>query len=172
MRAADLEQLEQISAKYASRERFLSELTLDPPQASGDQSGDPLLDEDYLILSTVHSAKGQEWESVYVLNVTDGNFPSEFSTGDSAGIEEERRLLYVAITRAKQSLSLMAPLKFYVVEQHRYGDRHVYGARSRFMDEKLLATCTQAFFGQEQSSRLSPSSDRKVDAAAAMRSMW
>jgi DNA helicase-2/ATP-dependent DNA helicase PcrA len=79
-READLEQLEQISGRYPSRERFLTELTLDPPSAAGDMAGDPLLDEDYLILSTVHSAKGQEWEAVYVLNVTDGNFPSEFTS--------------------------------------------------------------------------------------------
>ena len=80
-READLEQLEQISGKYPTRERFLTELTLDPPAAAGDLAGDPFLDEDYLILSTVHSAKGQEWDAVYVLNFSDGNFPSEFSTG-------------------------------------------------------------------------------------------
>jgi len=111
-RTADLEQLEQISGRYPTRERFLTELTLDPPSAAGDLAGDPLLDEDYLILSTVHSAKGQEWESVFVLNVSDGNFPSEFATGKPEMIEEERRLLYVAMTRAKQSLSLIAPLRY------------------------------------------------------------
>jgi DNA helicase-2/ATP-dependent DNA helicase PcrA len=101
-READLEQLEQISGRYPTRERFLTELTLDPPSAAGDLAGDPYLDEDYLILSTVHSAKGQEWDAVFVLNVSDGNFPSEFSTGNPDLIEEERRLLYVAMTRAKQ----------------------------------------------------------------------
>ncbi len=101
-READLEQLEQISGRYPTRERFLTELTLDPPDAAGDLAGDPLLDEDYLVLSTVHSAKGQEWEAVFVLNVSDGNFPSEFATGKPDMIEEERRLLYVAMTRAKQ----------------------------------------------------------------------
>ncbi|HWM29125.1 MAG TPA: ATP-dependent helicase, partial [Woeseiaceae bacterium] len=93
IREADLEQLEQISGRYPTRERFLTELTLDPPVASGDLAGDPLLDEDYLILSTVHSAKGQEWDSVFVLNFSDGNFPSEFATGKPEMIEEERRLL-------------------------------------------------------------------------------
>src|SRR5690606_15973697 len=73
VRAADIEQLDRLSAHYGSRERFVTELTLDPPQAAGDLAGDPLLDEDYLILSTVHSAKGQEWDAVYVLNVADGN---------------------------------------------------------------------------------------------------
>ena len=134
-READLEQLEQISGRYPTRERFLTELTLDPPSAAGDLAGDPLLDEDYLILSTVHSAKGQEWEAVFLLNVTDGNFPSEFSTGKPEMIEEERRLLYVAMTRAKQALSLVTPLKFHVTQQRRDGDKHVYGARSRFMTD-------------------------------------
>ena len=139
-READLEQLEQISGRYPTRERFLTELTLDPPSAAGDLAGDPLLDEDYLVLSTVHSAKGQEWEAVFVLNVSDGNFPSEFATGKPAMIEEERRLLYVAMTRAKQSLSLVAPLKYHVTQQRRDGDKHVYGARSRFLTDALLET--------------------------------
>jgi DNA helicase II / ATP-dependent DNA helicase PcrA len=101
VRLGDLDALEQIAGKFATREQFLTELSLDPPQATGDLAGPPLLDEDYLVLSTIHSAKGQEWDSVYVLNVADGNFPSEFATGKPALIEEERRLLYVAMTRAK-----------------------------------------------------------------------
>ena len=81
VRAGDLLQLERIAQQFGTRERFLSELALDPAQASGDLAGAPLLDEDYLVLSTIHSAKGQEWDAVYLLNVADGNFPSEFSTG-------------------------------------------------------------------------------------------
>ncbi|UCC13339.1 MAG: ATP-dependent helicase, partial [Gammaproteobacteria bacterium] len=81
VREGDLDALEQIASRYPSRERFLTELSLDPPQATGDHSGAPLMDEDFLILSTIHSAKGQEWDSVYILNVADGNFPSEFATG-------------------------------------------------------------------------------------------
>jgi DNA helicase-2/ATP-dependent DNA helicase PcrA len=92
-RRADLIQLEQIASGYPSRERFLTELTLDPPDATSDQAGVPLLDEDYLILSTIHSAKGQEWKSVFVLNVVDGCMPSDLGAGTSAEIEEERRLL-------------------------------------------------------------------------------
>ena len=103
--SADLIQLEQIAAGYPSRERFLTELTLDPPDATSDQAGVPLLDEDYLILSTIHSAKGQEWKSVFVLNVVDGCIPSDLGTGTTAEIEEERRLLYVAMTRAKDSFT-------------------------------------------------------------------
>ena len=91
MRRADLIQLEQIASGYPSRERFLTELTLDPPDATSDKSGVPLRDEDYLILSTIHSAKGQEWKSVFVLNVVDGCIPSDLGTGSPAEIEEERR---------------------------------------------------------------------------------
>ena len=173
-READLEQLEQVSGRYPTRERFLTELTLNPPGAAGDLAGDPLLDEDYLILSTVHSAKGQEWSSVFVLNVADGNFPSEFAAGKPEMIEEERRLLYVAMTRAKQTLSLIAPLRYHVTQQRRDGDRHVYGARSRFMSEQLLATMDKEFEGrpEAQSSRLGSRSDRRIDVHARMREMW
>lgn len=173
-READLEQLEQIAGRYPTRERFLTELTLDPPSAAGDLAGDPLLDEDYLILSTVHSAKGQEWDAVFVLNVSDGNFPSEFATGKPAMIEEERRLLYVAMTRAKQSLSLVAPLRYHVTQQRRDGDKHVYGARSRFMTEALMATLDKRFMGRPESvgGQFRQRSDRQIDVAARMREMW
>ncbi len=173
-READLEQLEQISGRYATRERFLTELTLDPPSAAGDLSGDPLLDEDYLVLSTVHSAKGQEWEAVFVLNVSDGSFPSEFATGKPAMIEEERRLLYVAMTRAKQSLSLIAPLRYHVTQQRRDGDKHVFGARSRFMTDPLLETMDSRFAGRSDASGAAfrVRSDRKIDVGARMREMF
>ncbi len=173
-READVEQLEQIAGRYPTRERFLTELTLDPPSAAGDHAGDPLLDEDYLVLSTVHSAKGQEWDAVYVLNVTDGNFPSEFATGKPKQIEEERRLLYVAMTRARQSLTLIAPLRFHVTQQRRDGDRHVYGARSRFVTESLLGTLQQCWHGRGEAAPGSAAGDfgRTLDVAARMREMW
>ncbi|HTJ02435.1 MAG TPA: ATP-dependent helicase, partial [Methylovirgula sp.] len=132
-RAADLQQLAQIAATYPSRERFLTELTLDPPDATSDQSGPPFLDEDYLILSTIHSAKGQEWNSVYLLNTVDGCLPSDLSTGSTPEIEEERRLLYVAMTRARDQLHLMVPQRFFTHGQHSSGDRHVYAQRTRFI---------------------------------------
>ena len=132
-RRADLIQLEQIASGYPSRERFLTELTLDPPDATSDQAGVPLLDEDYLILSTIHSAKGQEWKSVFVLNVVDGCMPSDLGTGTTAEIEEERRLLYVAMTRAKDDLHLIVPQRFFTHGQHAQGDRHVYASRTRFI---------------------------------------
>ncbi len=173
-RRADLEQLQQIAGRYPTRERFLTELTLDPPAAAGDRAGEPLQDEDYLILSTVHSAKGQEWDAVFLLNVSDGSFPSEFAAGDPAAIDEERRLLYVAMTRAKQSLTLLAPLRYPVTQQHRLGDRHVYGARSRFMTDPVLETMEQRFYGRpdEAERSLRSRSDTRVDVAARMREMW
>ena len=140
VRAGDLDQLARIAGGYPNRERFLSELALDPAQASGDLAGPPLLDEDYLVLSTVHSSKGQEWNSVYLLNVNDGNFPSEFAAGKPELLEEERRLMYVAMTRARDALHLVTPLKYYVTQQPRLGDAHVYGAQSRFLTPAVLTT--------------------------------
>ncbi len=172
-RMGDLEQLEQLSGNHASRERFLSELTLDPPSVTSDQAGVPSKDEDYVVLSTIHSAKGQEWDHVYVLNVADGNFPSEFSTGKPELIEEERRLLYVAMTRARNELHLCAPLKYQVTQQPRLGDKHVYGAKSRFMTTKVLDTCEQVSVrttvGVEN---LKPSEASTVDVGAQLKEMW
>jgi DNA helicase-2/ATP-dependent DNA helicase PcrA len=138
VRRGDLEQLEQLAAASPSRERFLSDLTLDPPQATGAEAGPPHLDEDYLVLSTIHSAKGQEWDTVFVLNAADGCIPSDLATGHPAEIEEERRLLYVAMTRAKSSLALVHPLRFFVRQQSRYGDRHVFTPRTRFVPDGVL----------------------------------
>jgi DNA helicase-2/ATP-dependent DNA helicase PcrA len=139
VRAADLRQLERIASGYPSRELFLTELTLDPPEATSDRAGAPLRDEDYLTLSTIHSAKGREWDVVYILNCVDGCIPSDLGTGSSAEIEEERRLLYVAMTRARNALHLITPQKFYVGSQPRRGDRHVYAARTRFIADEVLA---------------------------------
>ena len=138
LRQADLVQLAQIASTYTSRERFLTELTLDPPDATSDEAGTPLLDEDYLVLSTIHSAKGQEWKSVLVLNVIDGCIPSDLGTGSRAEIDEERRLLYVAMTRAKDHLHLVMPQRFFAHQQKSNGDRHMYAARTRFITAPML----------------------------------
>ncbi len=139
VRRRDLLQLAQIAAGYASRERFLAELALDPPEATSDDAGAPHLDDDYLVLSTMHSAKGQEWTAVYVLNAVDGCIPSDMATGSAAEIDEERRLLYVATTRAKQHLALLVPQRFHVTQQSRAGDRHVYGGLTRFVTPEVAA---------------------------------
>ncbi|TCN31239.1 ATP-dependent helicase [Sinorhizobium americanum] len=174
VRRADLLQLEQIASGYPSRERFLTELTLDPPDATSDHAGVPLLDEDYLILSTIHSAKGQEWKSVFVLNCVDGCIPSDLGVGSTAEVEEERRLLYVAMTRAKDSLHLITPQRFFTHGQHAQGDRHVYASRSRFLPATLLQffecsawpVAKPAAVGQRDAQQL------RIDVRARMRGMW
>jgi len=138
VRTADIEQLVQLAGGHGSRETFLAEITLDPPEATSDRAGPPLLDEDYLILSTIHSSKGQEWKSVHVLNVVDGCIPSDMATGNADDIEEERRLLYVAMTRAKEHLHLVVPNRFFIKQQAQMGDRHVYAARTRFVSPAML----------------------------------
>lgn len=138
VRLADLAQLGRMAAAQRCRERFVTELTLDPPQASSMEAGDPLRDEDYLILSTLHSAKGQEWNAVHILNVSDGCMPADISSGRSSEIEEERRLLYVGMTRARDELSLWVPQRFHVTQQRAFGDRHLYALRSRFLPDSVL----------------------------------
>jgi DNA helicase-2/ATP-dependent DNA helicase PcrA len=172
VRAADLDMLAAVAPQFGSRERFLTELTLDPPQASGDLAGTPLLDEDYLVLSTVHSAKGQEWDAVYLLNVADGNFPNEYATGDAEAIEEERRLLYVALTRARDSLQLIEPQRYYVTGQARFGDGYVHGARSRFLDAAMLARLERAGPPAAPGAPSAAAGRARVDVAAKLRSMW
>ena len=173
MRRADLIQLEAIAAGYPSRERFLTELTLDPPDATSDQAGTPSRDDDYLILSTIHSAKGQEWKSVYVLNVVDGCIPSDLAAETAAELEEERRLLYVAMTRAKDDLHLVVPQRFFTHGQHAQGDRHVYAARTRFIPHDLLAFYARTSWPPAEASAGRPGPQGvRLDVGARMRGMW
>lgn len=172
VRLADLDQICRIAQGYGSRERFLTELTLDPPNASSDESGVPSLDEDYLILSTIHSAKGQEWQSVHVLNVVDGCIPSDMSTGTSEQIEEERRLLYVAMTRAKQHLALLTPQRYYVRQQHRTGDAHLYATPSRFIPGRVARMFEQVGPDPVASPGGPVSTGPAVDVGAKIRGMW
>ena len=173
VRAADLVQLQRIAETYPSRQRFLTDLTLDPPDATSDEAGPPTRDEDYLILSTIHSAKGQEWNAVFLLNAVDGCIPSDLGTGTSDDIEEERRLLYVAMTRARDHLSLLVPQRFYVHNQRSGGDRHLYAARTRFIPESLLP-----LFAQRTWPVATPGAARRVgdmprvDVGARLRGMW
>jgi ATP-dependent DNA helicase UvrD/PcrA len=172
VRLADLEQLEQLAAGQATRERFLSDLTLDPPDGIGDQAGEPHLDEDYLILSTIHSAKGQEWDVVYVLNAVDGCIPSDMATGTPQEIEEERRLLYVAMTRARDFLYLLQPHRFYT-RGRPDGDHHVYAPKTRFIPGGLSPFFErQARRGREVGEGLERAPVAGVDVQARLREMW
>lgn len=174
-RKGDLVQLQRIAATYGTRERFLTEVTLDPPEATSDESGIPHRDEDYLILSTIHSAKGQEWQSVSVLNVVDGCIPSDLATGTCAEIEEERRLLYVAMTRAKDQLQLIVPQRFYVHQQSGFGDRHVYASPSRFISNKTMQLFESTEWPRPETTREATAGSRsttRVDLAAKLKTMW
>jgi DNA helicase-2/ATP-dependent DNA helicase PcrA len=173
-RVGDLDQLDLLSGQYPSRERFLTELTLDPPNATSDLAGQAGFDEEYLTLSTIHSAKGMEWDTVYLLNVVDGSFPNEFATGKPELIEEERRLLYVGMTRAQNDLLLMSPLKFHLTHQQRTGDAHVYGGRSRFLTEKVLKCLEpRTFQGSTMGeASLTGSAEASLDIGARLKEMW
>ncbi|MET3896653.1 DNA helicase-2/ATP-dependent DNA helicase PcrA [Devosia sp. UYZn731] len=174
IRQADILQLEQIAAGYASREKFLTELTLDPPDATSDQAGVPSLDEDYLILSTIHSSKGQEWKSVHVLNVVDGAIPSDLGTGSTHELEEERRLLYVAMTRAMDELHLIVPQRFFVTQQAKHGDRHIYAQRTRFIPRVMTALFEDIFWPAVTPASISGISPQpaRIDIGAQLRTMW
>jgi DNA helicase-2/ATP-dependent DNA helicase PcrA len=174
VRQADIQQLARIATTYPSQERFLTELTLDPPDATSDESGKPLLDEDYLILSTIHSAKGREWPAVSLLNAVDGCLPSDLATGSEREIEEEMRLLYVAMTRAKDHLDLYVPQRFYVSGQSSTGDRHVYASRTRFIPNRLLDRFEACTWPEATPDAPAKAETRQaaVDLAARMRSMW
>ena len=135
-RLRDLEQLEQLATGFETRARFVTELTLDPPVSTCDLAGPPHLDEDYVILSTIHSAKGGEWDVVHVIHAADGMIPSDMSTGDPEQLEEERRLLYVALTRARDELHVLFPLRYHRSNRG-YEDRHWYAQLTRFLPEDV-----------------------------------
>ena len=178
IRHGDVLQMESIASTYPTRERFLTELTLDPPDATSDESGVPLIDEDYLILSTIHSAKGQEWKNVFVLNGVDGCIPSDMGTGSDEEIDEERRLLYVAMTRAKEDLHIVTPQRFYVHNQIHMGDRHVWAARTRFIPAHLMPQFEACAWppvpepAAPTAAGLAAAAKAKVDIAARLKKMW
>ena len=173
-READLLQLAQIASTYPNRQRFLTELTLDPPSATSDEAGAPLVDEDYLVLSTIHSAKGQEWKSVFVLNCVDGCIPSDLATRSTPEIEEERRLLYVAMTRAEDYLHMIVPQRFFVYQQRGSGDRHMYALRTRFIPDAITNHFEQCAWPPAviESSAGATSSPKPVDVRARLKQMW
>ena len=174
VRRGDLEQLLRIAAGYGSCERFLTELALDPPDATSDESGPPHLDEDYLVLSTIHSAKGREWKAVYVLNAVDGCIPCDLGTGSDEALEEERRLLYVAMTRAREQLQVIVPQRFYVHQQAGQGDRHVYASRTRFIPDRIahLFQRLPRPPAMPAAPAAAPARQPRIDLAARMRARW
>ena len=134
VRIADLEHLRTLAADYRTRSRFLTEITLDPPVATSDLAGPPHLDDDYLVLSTIHSAKGGEWRVVHLIHASDGNIPSDMALSSAEETEEERRLLYVALTRARDTLVVSYVLRYYFRRPDPLDDMHAFGQPSRFLE--------------------------------------
>ncbi len=132
-RLADIDALAGLAADYDSNEGFIADLTLDPPSSTGDLAGRPTLDDDWLTLSTVHSAKGGEWAAVHLIHAADGAFPSDMATGDNESVDEERRLFYVALTRARKHLHIYAPLRYHHGDPAGWTDKHSYAQRTRFL---------------------------------------
>jgi DNA helicase-2/ATP-dependent DNA helicase PcrA len=171
-RLADLDQLAAVAARFSDRRRFLTELALDPPSAASDEAGVPLRDEDCLTLSTIHSAKGLEWKAVYVLNCVDGCIPSDMATGMVEEVEEERRVLYVAMTRAKDRLELLVPERFYTFGQPKFGDRHVRAARSRFLPDRILDRFERVSAHRARGSDPGAADGPRFDLRAALEAVW
>jgi DNA helicase II / ATP-dependent DNA helicase PcrA len=171
-RLRDLEQLELIASRYRSRSRMLLELTLDPPSSTQDLAGPPVLDDDYLVLSTIHSAKGLEWDAVYVIHAADGNIPSDMATKNPAEIEEERRLFYVALTRAKNWLYVCCPLRYYWPGR---SDHHSFAQRTRFLPDKLLKCfdqCVTDPFGDDDDEDEIPSRTTSRSVRRKTKDLW
>lgn len=133
-RLEDLSALVQACAEATQLSDVAADQTLEPPASTGDLAGPPMVDEDWLVLSTVHSAKGLEFDAVHVIHAADGNFPSDMAVGTPEGIEEERRLFYVSITRARRDLSIYVPLRYH---HHRVRDDHSWAQPSRFLSESV-----------------------------------
>jgi len=138
-REQDIVHLEQLASGYGSLREFLDDLVLDPPTSTGDLAGPPVKDEDWLVLSTIHSAKGLEWDAVYLIHAADGCLPSDMSTGSREEIDEELRLAYVAMTRARDFLYVLWPLRFYA-RTPGVSDRHVFAQLSRFFNGSVLSS--------------------------------
>lgn len=136
-RLADLDALARMASDYPGVDAFLADLTLDPPSSTGDLAGKPVLDDDWLTLSTVHSAKGGEWDVVHLIHAADGAFPSDMATGTDEGVDEERRLFYVALTRARRHLHIYAPLRYHHGDPGGWTDKHSYAQRTRFLPSSL-----------------------------------
>jgi DNA helicase-2/ATP-dependent DNA helicase PcrA len=161
-RLRDLEQLENIAGRYRTRQRMLRAMALDPPNSTQDLAGPPRLDDDYLVLSTIHSAKGLEWDAVYVIHAADGNIPSDMATKNPQEIEEELRLFYVALTRAKNHLYVCYPLRYY---HSRVGDQHSYAQRTRFLPNDVLTSFGQRVTSPHGDEKTSDDSDNSTTEA-------
>jgi len=140
---------------------------LDPPASTGNLAGPPMMDEDWLVLSTVHSAKGLEFDAVHVIHAADGNFPSDMSLGSPEGLEEERRLFYVAVTRARRNLAIYVPLRYH---HHRVRDEHSWAQPSRFLSDAVRLTLAEVVIADETSAEDADSPQVIIDSFGAVSS--
>ncbi len=174
-RLRDLEQLEQLAARFPDRRTMLAEITLDPPASTQDLPGPPLLDEDYLVLSTIHSAKGLEWDVVYVMHASDGCIPSDLATKNPEEIDEERRLFYVALTRAKDWLYVTHPLRYYFAARGPASDLYGYAQLTRFITPEVamhLERRAAATIGEEPDWETDQAAAKSADIREQTRSIW
>lgn len=148
-RLADLDQLQVIAAGYPDRATFLSALALEPPQATQDLATGSREENDCLILSTAHSAKGKEWDAVFVIWAVDGWFPSARCLNSEEETEEERRLMYVALTRARNHLSVSYPLNAY---SSRRGGDYSLDQLCRFIDRGVRDNMERISVGEQERS--------------------
>jgi DNA helicase-2/ATP-dependent DNA helicase PcrA len=145
-RLADLDQLQTIAGGYPDRATFLSALALEPPQATQDLPGGSKEENDCLVLSTAHSAKGKEWDAVFVIWAVDGWFPSARCLNSDEETEEERRLMYVALTRARNYLSVTYPLNAY---SSRRGADYSLDQLCRFIDRGVRDNMQRVALGSD-----------------------
>jgi DNA helicase-2/ATP-dependent DNA helicase PcrA len=172
-RLRDLEQLAQLASGHDSTEQFLTDLTLNPPQSTGDLAGPPMRDEDWLVLSTIHSAKGLEWDAVYLIHAADGFLPSDMATENPEKIDEEPRLAYVAMTRARDFLYVAWPLRYHH-RPSKSSDAHGYAQLSRFITDNVRATMEEEAYGLPEIQReaIGPAGPLSQSVAARLRSLW
>ena len=161
-RLADLDALVASSAHAARLGDVAADLTLEPPQSTGDLAGPPMVDEDWIVVSTIHSAKGLEWDVVHLVHASDGNLPADMSLGSREGLEEERRLFYVALTRAHRSLHVYVPLRYHHQPKGR-DDKHSFGQLSRFLSAKVRAHFDESTVVHGEAASWAP-----IDASAAV----
>jgi DNA helicase-2/ATP-dependent DNA helicase PcrA len=157
-RLRDLDQLEQAAAAFPDRTTLLAELTLDPPRSTQELAGPPMLDEDYLILSTIHSAKGLEFDAVSVIHAADGNIPSDLATGRAEEIDEELRLFYVALSRARDHLSVFFPLRWYD-RPAGVSSKHTYAQLTRFLPPEVRSAFDERTAAPEPADAPPPPAD-------------
>jgi DNA helicase-2/ATP-dependent DNA helicase PcrA len=169
-RVADLDALTAAAHTATRLSDVAADLTLEPPNSTGDLAANPAIDEDWLVISTVHSAKGLEWDVVHLLNAADGNFPSDMALTSRDGLEEERRLFYVAVTRPRRHLHVYFPLRFHYRPRGR-DDDHTMSQPSRFLSAGVTA-CFDTVHASRHDTLAGASIDVGIRVETALDALW